>query len=79
MAERIKLGIAPLGNLPSRNPERFRRAVIVARQRDIMKALKGVVHHNYAVKAEYRLPESLMREIEMAIRLHQGNVEDSQD
>ncbi len=54
--------------------ESFRAAVIAARQRDIMKALKGVLHHNDAVKVQYKLPESLIRQVKQAILLHEGNV-----
>jgi len=55
-------------------PEGFKQAVICARQADIMKALRGVIHYNNTVKDQFKLPQPLLREIEQAIQLHEGNV-----
>lgn len=37
------------------------------REQAMEKALLGVLHHNQAVKAQFRLPDSLIRHIEQAL------------
>jgi len=42
-------------------------ARLIAAAPDLLEACKGVLHHNSAVKAEYQLPQSLIRQIQSAI------------
>lgn len=48
--------------------------VVRIRQESILKALEGVIHHNDAVKDEYKLPESLIRQVWQAINLQRVNL-----
>lgn len=43
-------------------------AVLIAAAPDLLAACLGMIHHNNALKAEYRIPGSLENQIESAIR-----------
>lgn len=51
-----------------------KHAVIKARQLDILTALKGVISHNNAVKFNHKLPASLIKQVNLALGLHENNV-----
>lgn len=59
--------------------EKFANAEFIVRavntHDETIRALKGVLHHNNAVKDAYKLPESLIRQIETAIAKAEGKGE----
>lgn len=44
---------------------------ILADRRRLLEVLQGVMHHNAAVKGQYQLPKSLIRQIREAIAAHE--------
>lgn len=56
-----------IAKLPKEWVNKKNNAKLIAASPELLKALQGCLHHNDAVKDEYKLPASLVRRIQAAI------------